>query len=1269
MLKQVLKDLNDSYLYDDLKGNFAKAHERILSWLLKSKTPAEQTTALLWKAQVHILRGELNMARTCLNECEKISAAEVNISLMIQTLRLLEMYERYNTRPDMAGMASTELSIHWRGMADLIDPNQRWEELRRKASDQNLKWQAWYIYAILCNLRPFRMVLESARFTPPNFDLQKFLDNGLQPLLQLKNNFISATLYAQASHSALHISDLYYRAGNPQMTEEFLAEAIVLAENARDNIASGLCLMAKADRICAPFSSPDFWNFALIDSSSETSSLSVITEEQEFKTPGEKAGKEAATLYREAEILFERASCFRGLGTILLRWGYLHFLQGDLSSVEKMAERAIVFFTKAGDFKGQNLAKTHLVLAKISIGNPAAAIDLAGQVGKWGHESGSYGYCLCLGILINRMARHQWLRLGHYENALAAYRAAKSLFTALGAPVNAAQNTADLAVVHQSVGERLAATAFFEQALDEYSEVLHRHLPAFPGGLQQKGGLQRRMLMLAVSGFQLNLTYSDSEQMERYTRRLEGILAEMPKIDVNSLAQVQGLETFFSGQVADENPELTEAMENWPMRQMSEELLGQSAVLTPLYRARKAEEAGNGPAFEQNWQMAFAGLQKLPPDSRPMFEAVLWAEKKDYTRATLVYRGFLERGDENSGLSGQLSRIMSKAGSQGQAEIELQHYRNNLQAFSMWVRIKQYGEAYKYYKKLEETAGKDWMLRDARPWQLLSTAGEMFEGLAGEKYQSSHGMNALTVYAKAIEMLESRRSQLSRDELKTAISADKGAQYLYFLASKLAMKMKNHELAYRYAQKGKARGILDLLAGNQTLTKLAPTENQPLRQWRENNARITMLQGLLARERSKTLPDDARVSALTAQLENEILFRQALEARLSKDLPDFLNAFSSEAPVLNIQEVAGRLEEGQLLIEYYFLGGDLLIWAINKQGLVQGYWAPVDSAALQREANAFRLALEQKTGFRNLAETLSEKLLAPISIPIKKSTSLIMAPFDVLHSLPFQALLVSGAPIGLTWRLSYIPSGSALQFLSKIRIGNPTTLLVLGNPTGDLPFAETEASYIAALYGATPLSAEQATEKALKGKIGKAKLLHFATHGYLSENSPLESAIALAKGEKLTLYELMGMEIQADLVVLSACNTARGETTGGDDVLGLTRGLLAAGAKNAMVSLWAVDDLSTSLLMGRFYTLLKKGTPPAEALLEAQKFLAGLDEKSIESALEIIKSQIPDETVRENINRRRAARGFDLGSSGEEDEPGDYSHPYYWAPFVLVGIN
>jgi CHAT domain-containing protein len=166
--------------------------------------------------------------------------------------------------------------------------------------------------------------------------------------------------------------------------------------------------------------------------------------------------------------------------------------------------------------------------------------------------------------------------------------------------------------------------------------------------------------------------------------------------------------------------------------------------------------------------------------------------------------------------------------------------------------------------------------------------------------------------------------------------------------------------------------------------------------------------------------------------------------------------------------------------------------------------------------------------------------------------------------------------------------------------------------------------------------------------------IHFATHGVLSEEAPLLSSILLADGEALNVYELMGLKLDADLVVLSGCRTALGEITAGDDVIGLTRGLLGAGARAAVVSLWPVEDVSTSLLMGEFYRQLRaeKPKPPRVALQAAQNYLRGLD---------------PDQIEEKVAGLRDLARERDLEAECEAPEAEDYSHPYHWAPFVLVG--
>jgi CHAT domain-containing protein len=289
---------------------------------------------------------------------------------------------------------------------------------------------------------------------------------------------------------------------------------------------------------------------------------------------------------------------------------------------------------------------------------------------------------------------------------------------------------------------------------------------------------------------------------------------------------------------------------------------------------------------------------------------------------------------------------------------------------------------------------------------------------------------------------------------------------------------------------------------------------------------------------------------------------------------------------------------------------------------------------------------------------LSEVLLEPLAASIRASSRLIIVPYGVAHALPFHALLLDGEPIGASRTITYLPSASVLQFLQDEAHSPDDRILVVGNPTGDLTAAATEAAYVASLYNAQPLIGDDATEEAVRQRISDAELLHFATHGNLSATSPLASSLSLAGGDELTVYELMGLRLKARLVVLSACDTGRGEATGGDDVLGLARGLLAAGARAAVVSLWPVDDVATSLFMGEFYRSLRGGQSPAAALRAAQNSLRTLTPDGVSRELDALK------------------RGLILAQAGSATDvadhrgpaTGDYSHPHFWAPFVFIGV-
>jgi CHAT domain-containing protein len=175
-------------------------------------------------------------------------------------------------------------------------------------------------------------------------------------------------------------------------------------------------------------------------------------------------------------------------------------------------------------------------------------------------------------------------------------------------------------------------------------------------------------------------------------------------------------------------------------------------------------------------------------------------------------------------------------------------------------------------------------------------------------------------------------------------------------------------------------------------------------------------------------------------------------------------------------------------------------------------------------------------------------------------------------------------------------------------VGNPTMPTVLiepGKPAQQLKpliWAEKEAKDIASLMKIPALTGNKATKTAILEKMSQAGIIHFATHGLLDEYRGIGSAIALAPSGKddglLTADEILNLKLNADLVVLSACDTGRGRITG-DGVVGLSRSLISAGTASIIVSLWAVDDDSTSFLMTEFYKSREQKLDKATALRKA----------------------------------------------------------------------
>src|SRR5262249_45281141 len=152
-------------------------------------------------------------------------------------------------------------------------------------------------------------------------------------------------------------------------------------------------------------------------------------------------------------------------------------------------------------------------------------------------------------------------------------------------------------------------------------------------------------------------------------------------------------------------------------------------------------------------------------------------------------------------------------------------------------------------------------------------------------------------------------------------------------------------------------------------------------------------------------------------------------------------------------------------------------------------------------------ACEARAHTESLGERLAETLLTPFADVIRASSQLIIVPYGAAHTLPFQALPFEGGPLGAARAVSYLPSASVLQFLRPDGArAAPDRILAVGNPTLNLLAAAAEAAFVASLFGQPALLGEAATERAVRERIPDCPLIHFATHGKLSEESPLSSA-------------------------------------------------------------------------------------------------------------------------------------------------------------------
>jgi CHAT domain-containing protein len=527
-----------------------------------------------------------------------------------------------------------------------------------------------------------------------------------------------------------------------------------------------------------------------------------------------------------------------------------------------------------------------------------------------------------------------------------------------------------------------------------------------------------------------------------------------------------------------------------------------------------------------------------------------------------------------------------------------------------------------------------WLVRDQRS-TFLTDKEDIFSDLIDLSLKRKNPNSAL-------EYLERMKSQVLREyltrssEIRLKASDPEEArllqelqrlrQELHVYSSQVAsteIALQSHSFGGQMAAVRGAQGILDTESALQN----ALLQQQKTEQRRREQAISELL------ERAYLQHESARFALLATEQ----------------------GAHQARSP-LSIESLADLMPADSVLLEYFIEHDDMLIFTLHARQrraevtpvpgaaqrlsrLLPLFRANIDLVAQQltNQAGQAHIAPTLNTNMQGLAGKLYDLLLRPVQTHLPTDGRLIIVPYGPLHLLPFHALHNGAGYLIEQYEVAYLPAAAVLALQERQRPANPLdkerrgNILVLGHSHGGrLPHAVHEAQSVASLFGTSPYLDAQATITHLSAAGEGYNLIHIAAHGENRADAPDFSYLQLADGQ-LSMIDVFNLDLPAELITLSGCETGLAVIGGGDELLGLGRGFLYAGARSLVMSLWRVEDASTAQLMEHFYQGLLAGQSRAGALRGAQQALL--------------------------TNAR-------LGTS-----PTMWQHPYFWAPFRLLGAS
>ena len=834
---------------------------------------------------------------------------------------------------------------------------------------------------------------------------------------------------------------------------------------------------------------------------------------------------------------------------------------------------------------------------------------------------------------LRRMGRA--LRLtGEDRRALAAFQESLSLWQQLGRPDNAAADLILVGHVHQAFGDAGDALAAYERGLELSREAGDR--------VQQSQALNSLGRLRSMLGRPLQALddFKAALDLARSSRR-DSIEAEILS-NLGSLYQDLGmphdaLEHFARAR------EIFRVLEDGEREAIALNNLGNLLFqLGALEDARELLEKSLPLQHDpRNRAMTLVSLSRVAEELGDLDEAAAQIGK-----ALELQRQARHRAGEAESLRAQ-GLLLLDTGDAARAEARL---REALGIYRELGRRSRAAAARRGLARALAVQGRTGAAREEyeeslRQAEELGDVGAQALTLAEQGRLEQRDGNlpaARERFEAALGLMESFRSEVSGDRLRASHFATVRETYEGYVDVLMQLHRAGprqglEARAFEVAEQSRARGLLDVLARARVDTRDGDPGlmERELRLRRELHAkaalRLTLAEDEASQARSRALGEE--IEALTAE-------HRIVEARLTAG-----SSYESlRQPSIPIRQIQGLLDGQTVLLEYLVAEPRSYLWVVGSSSL-QAFELP-GRGELGKVARSFHERLKSP-GDRDAASQrkdgalLSRLVLGPALEAIAGRRLVIVAD-GALQYVPFAALPVRDAqgslvPLVVEHEIAFLPSAAVLQEIRMAGAGRPqrpASIAVLADPAYDrlqkrprrieelatrgsalarLTWTRQEAEGIrAAAEGREVLLAtghDATRELVTSGRLEPFRALHFATHGILDSEHPELSMLALSQSDAqgqplngfLSLQDLYSLRLQADLVVLSGCETGLGRELRGEGLVGLTHGFLHAGASQVVASLWPVRDRAAAELMQRFYSsMLRDGRRPTAALRAAQ---------------------------------------------------------------------